>query len=94
MQRELGLSKIRKYRAYSLSYIFVDDNLIFCNGIRRDVVKLKEIIDLYCITIGPNINIGKYCVSLMGILEGERRYFFQLFRYHQIELEGLKYLVF
>jgi hypothetical protein len=80
---------------YLSHLLFVDDILIFYDGTRRDVIKLREIIDLYYTSIGMMINIGKSIVSFKGIYEEERLFFSQMFPYNQIEMEdGLKYLVF
>jgi hypothetical protein len=48
---------------YLSHFLFVDDNLFFCDGLRRDALKLKEILDFYCIAIGRKIDIHKSTIS-------------------------------
>jgi hypothetical protein len=45
----------------------VDDILLFYEVSRRDVVKLKEIIDLYYVATRMKINVGKSTISFMWI---------------------------
>jgi hypothetical protein len=73
---------------YSSHLLFIDDSLIFCDGIRKDVIRLKEIIDLYHIATGKHINIEKYSISFVGLSNVDRVYISQFFPYHHIEIEG------
>jgi len=53
--------------------------LIFYEGSRRVVEKLKEIIDLLCMAVGMKINIDKSIISLLGISKREKNIITQLF---------------
>jgi hypothetical protein len=44
----------------TLSHLFVDDILIFSYGSRRDASRIKDIIDLFCLATGMQINVDKY----------------------------------
>eukprot|EP01018_Ginkgo_biloba_P034237 Gb_24170 [translate_table: standard] len=67
--------------------LFVDDILLFCDGSRRDALKLREVLDLYCSATGMLVNIGKSTVSFMGISEDDIRSYTQLFPFKLTELD-------
>jgi hypothetical protein len=64
---------------YVTHLLFFDDIPIFYEGSRRVVEKLKEIIDLFCMVVGMNINIAKSTISLWGISKREKNIITQLF---------------
>jgi hypothetical protein len=75
--------------------LFVDDILIFCNGSKRMLYKLKEIMDLFCETTSMKINSTKLMISYWGLLEVEKLHISQLFPFPTIKFDiGFKYLGF
>jgi hypothetical protein len=65
-----SLKGIRIGRSVFLSHLlFVNDILLFCDGSRRDAMKLKEILDLYCTATGKFMNLRKSTISFLGINE-------------------------
>eukprot|EP01018_Ginkgo_biloba_P020280 Gb_31029 [translate_table: standard] len=67
--------------------LFVDDILLFCDGSRRDALKLREVLDLYCSATGILVNIGKSIVSFMGISEDVIRSYTRLFPFKLTKLD-------
>lgn len=51
-------------------------HLLFCDGSRRYVEKLRDVMDLYCKDMEMMVNVGKSIVSFMGVSEEEKNYFF------------------
>lgn len=76
---------------YLSHLLFLDDILIFNDESRRDVDKLKEILDIYYTTTRMLINVRKSSVSFTGIPLEDQVYFSHLFLHSQLELEGKKY---
>jgi hypothetical protein len=80
----------------SITYLpFVDDILIFCNGWRRDVEVLANILSIFRSTTGVQINIQKSTLSFSEMEREEEEIYQMLFPFtFQDFLEGLKYLGF
>jgi hypothetical protein len=64
---------------YLIHLLFVDDIILFCDGSGRNVLKLKEILDLYCTASRMKVNLNKSSISFFEVNEDEVRYFIQLF---------------
>jgi hypothetical protein len=81
---------------FFLSHIlFMYDILIFYDGSRRDFLKLKEILDLYCVSIRMMVNLGKSIIFFVGIEVENVESIKNIFPFKHIEFEeGLKYLGF
>eukprot|EP01018_Ginkgo_biloba_P004985 Gb_28741 [translate_table: standard] len=73
---------------YLTHLLFVDDILLFCEGSRRDIMKLKEILDLYCAATVMMINLNKSSISFSQVLEEDRGFMNQLFPFHQTDLNA------
>jgi hypothetical protein len=70
--------------SYNVTHLlFVDEILIFHEGTRRMVKKLRGIINLFCEVKGITLNIDKSTISLWGLMEYEKICYlkFFLFRY-------------
>jgi hypothetical protein len=86
-----GRSKGQKLQRYQCGQFMIH----FCDGTRRDIVKLKEINDLFCIATSMNINLGKSTISLFGINEVDQVYMGNFLLYQDSNMDNrLKYLGF
>jgi hypothetical protein len=47
----------------------MDDVLLLCNGSRGDDSKLRDILNLYCISICMMVNIQKYSIVFNDVAE-------------------------
>lgn len=75
--------------------LFVDDVLLFCDGSRRDAVKLIEILDQFCRATGMEVNGRKSSVSCCNLMDQEVESYQNLFHFSLITFEtGFKYLGF
>jgi hypothetical protein len=95
--KRLGkLKGIRMVNSIFLTHLlFVDDILLFCDDFRRDALKFKVVLDLYCIATGMMVYIAKSTISFAGIHDEDVNVFLELFPYQRVELQdGLKYLRF
>jgi hypothetical protein len=72
---------------YVRHLLFVDDILIFCEGLKRVIEKLKDIIELLCMATSMKINLAKSTISLWGINEMVKNFIIQLFPYYLIDLD-------
>jgi hypothetical protein len=70
--------KIR-HNLFLLHILFVDDILLFCDGMRWVYRNLKEILDLYCTTIGILVNIQIYFIFYYGLNKEDIKIFSRLF---------------
>jgi hypothetical protein len=64
---------------YVTHLLFIDDILIFCEGTRRMVENLREIINLFCEATSMKLNIDKSTISYWGLLENEKALYSQVF---------------
>ena len=63
--------------------LFVDDILLFCNGLHKDAKNLREVLDLYCLANGMQINVGK---SFMGVGKENKVLFMQFFPFLKLNV--------
>lgn len=47
--------------------IFVDDICIFCDGSRRDLENIPQVITLFKRAVGMQVNEGKYTMSFIKL---------------------------
>jgi hypothetical protein len=72
--------------------LFIDDILILCEGSRRMVEKLKDMIELLCMFMGMKINLVKSMISIRGINEAIKNFIIQMFPYNLVDIDAkLKY---
>ena len=58
--KRIGVLKGIKIGSNNLSHLlFVNNILLFCDGFKQDASKLKEVLDLYCFSIGKLVIIRK-----------------------------------
>ena len=55
--------------------LFIDDILLFCNVFFRDVIRLKDLFDLYCLETRMEVNEGKSSLTFMGLSDEEKAQF-------------------
>jgi hypothetical protein len=71
--------------------LFMDDLLIFCNSLPRDVEKLANILQLFWNAIGMLINQQKSTLSTIGTTKDDIVFYKSIFPFHvQYVNEGLK----
>jgi hypothetical protein len=70
---------------YISHLLFVYDILLFCNGSRRDALKLKETMELYCMATTMIVNVGKPIIFFMGINDEDRRMNLHMFPCKEVE---------
>ena len=63
--------------------LFVDDILLFCDGLHKDAKNLREVLDLYCLANGMQINVGK---SFMGVGKENKVLFMQFFLFLKLNV--------
>jgi hypothetical protein len=74
---------------------FLYDVLLFCDGSRRDMVKLIEILDQFCQATSMEVNGRKSFMSCYNLTNQEIEPYHNLFHFSLIEFEtGFKYLGF
>jgi hypothetical protein len=83
-------------RTLTLTHLlFVDDVLLFCDGLRRDASKLKEILNLYCTTTYMMVDMKKYSFSFNDMAKDQIKSIQHLFLYQLMDFQvGFKYLGF
>ena len=83
-------------RTLTLTHLlFVDDVLLFCDGLRRDDSKLKEILNLYCTTTYMMVDMQKYSFSFNDMAKDQIKSIQHLFLYQLMDFQlGFKYLGF
>ena len=75
--------------------LFVDDVLLFYDGLRRDDSKLKEILNLYCTTTYMMVDMKKYSFSFNDMAKDQIKSIQHLFLYQLMDFQlGFKYLGF
>jgi len=90
----VNLKESKLEEIYVSHLFFMDDISLFCDGFRWDVMKLKEILNLYFKGKCMMINAQKPFIPLSN-LEEKVRFFFRLFHFHHTNLEnGAQYLGF
>jgi hypothetical protein len=103
LSRALEVEKINRYfggifispTLWITHLLFVDDVLIFCNGLRGDAEKLREILDLFGKATRMMINDRKSSLSIQNLEEEEIGLYRSLFPFEMKEFNaGLKYLGF
>ena len=75
--------------------LFIDDIIIFSDGLRRELNKLTKILDIHCTRLGMAVNEKKSSIMDEDIGEDEMSYIRSKLPYTGMRMdEGLKYLVF
>ena len=69
--------------------LFVDDILLFCNGLQKDAKNLREVLDLYCLANGMQDQCRKV---LYGGWKRKQSSIYAIFSFSQVEChQGIKY---
>jgi len=64
-------------------------HLLFCDGSRRYVEKLRDVMDLYCKAMEMMVNVVKSIVSFMGVSEENKKLcFLQMFLYLEVDIKS------
>jgi hypothetical protein len=80
---------------YLTHLLFVDDVLLFSNGLEAEGRKLQEILQLYCKATSMEINFMKSVIFLNALGDENEQLLKYLFPFRNLKLQdGLKYLGF
>jgi len=80
---------------YITHLLFVDDILIFCDGSRRDLLKLREGLQLFKVVAGMSVNTNKSMISCSNLSREEIRGHLEMLSFQVCDIDdGLKYLGF
>jgi hypothetical protein len=82
-------------RLYLSHVLFVDDILLFANGSRRDIIKMKSILNIFVEGTGMIFNTLKSSISHLNISRDKQEWISSQFDFPVVDIEvGLKYLGF
>ena len=74
------------------SLVFVDDVLFFCNGLRGDIEKMHNMLDLFSRATDMQIKERKSTLSIKNMEDDELAVYRTLFPYNTLDFDaGLKY---